>query len=121
MLAAILTICGLTIVLPCHSNSNGDSKVLTTEDTSQFVTLTDVIPDAILEIRYFSTYNFVGTRPEYQKWESDKSLKKLSNPSPKVIFYINRILSANKSLYLHRKLVNWDYYDNNRTKNINCS
>ena len=62
ILAAILTICGLTIVLPCHSNSNDDSKVLTTEDTSQFVTLTDVIPDAILEIRYFSTYNFVGTR-----------------------------------------------------------
>ena len=33
-----------------------------TLDSSQFVTLTDVIPDAILEIRYFSTYNFVGTR-----------------------------------------------------------
>ena len=33
-----------------------------TEDSSQFVTLTDVVPDAILEIRYFSTYNFVGTR-----------------------------------------------------------
>lgn len=33
-----------------------------TEDSSQFVTLTDVVPDAILEIRYFSTYNFVGAR-----------------------------------------------------------
>ena len=33
-----------------------------TEDTSQFVTLTDAVPDAILEIRYFGTYNFVGTR-----------------------------------------------------------
>ncbi|MBQ4228439.1 MAG: M15 family metallopeptidase [Bacteroidaceae bacterium] len=32
------------------------------EDSSQFVTLTDAVPDAILEIRYFSTYNFVGTR-----------------------------------------------------------
>ena len=28
----------------------------------KFVTLTDVVPDAILEIRYFGTYNFVGTR-----------------------------------------------------------
>ena len=28
----------------------------------QFVTLTDVVPDAILEIRYYGTYNFVGTR-----------------------------------------------------------
>ncbi len=27
-----------------------------------FVTLTDIIPDAILEIRYFGTYNFVGER-----------------------------------------------------------
>ena len=31
-------------------------------DRSAFVTLTDAVPDAILEIRYFSTYNFVGTR-----------------------------------------------------------
>ena len=33
-----------------------------TDDASQFVNLTDVVPDAILEVRYFSTYNFVGTR-----------------------------------------------------------
>ncbi len=32
------------------------------EQTDAFVTLTDVVPDAILEIRYFSTYNFVGKR-----------------------------------------------------------
>ncbi len=32
------------------------------DDTSGFVTLTDVVPDVILEIRYFGTYNFVGTR-----------------------------------------------------------
>lgn len=31
-------------------------------DASQFVNITDVVPDVILEIRYFSTYNFVGTR-----------------------------------------------------------
>ena len=29
---------------------------------AEFVTLTDAVPDAILEIRYFGTYNFVGTR-----------------------------------------------------------
>lgn len=33
-----------------------------TEDSSQFVTITDAVPDAILEIRYYSTYNFVGER-----------------------------------------------------------
>ena len=27
-----------------------------------FVTLTDAVPDAILEIRYYGTYNFVGER-----------------------------------------------------------
>lgn len=32
------------------------------EDASDFVLLTDVVPDAILEIRYYSTYNFVGDR-----------------------------------------------------------
>ena len=31
-------------------------------DSSQFVNLTDAVPDAILEIRYFGTYNFVGDR-----------------------------------------------------------
>ena len=38
------------------------TAVSTTDDNSQFVTLTDVVPDVILEIRYFSTYNFTGQR-----------------------------------------------------------
>lgn len=33
-----------------------------TMDRSDFVLITDVVPDAILEIRYYSTYNFVGER-----------------------------------------------------------
>ena len=38
------------------------------EDTSHFVLLTDVIPDAILEIRYHSTFNFIGDRiPGYDE------------------------------------------------------
>lgn len=32
------------------------------KDRSAFVNLTDIIPDAVLEIRYYSTYNFVGER-----------------------------------------------------------
>ncbi len=31
-------------------------------DTSDFVLVTDVVPGAILEIRYFSTFNFIGDR-----------------------------------------------------------
>ena len=41
---------------------NKPVEVNPTEDASQFVNLTDVVPDAILEIRYFGTYNFVGER-----------------------------------------------------------
>ena len=33
-----------------------------TDDFSQFVNLAEAVPDVILEIRYYSTYNFVGTR-----------------------------------------------------------
>ena len=33
-----------------------------TDDYSQFVNLAEAVPDAILEIRDYSTYNFVGTR-----------------------------------------------------------
>lgn len=32
------------------------------DDASGFVLLTDVVPDVILEVRYYGTYNFVGTR-----------------------------------------------------------
>ena len=47
----LLTFC------PKHGTENPPE-----EDTSAFVTLTDAVPDAILEIRYFGTYNFVGAR-----------------------------------------------------------
>ena len=32
------------------------------DDASGFVLLSEAVPDAILEIRYYSTYNFVGER-----------------------------------------------------------
>ena len=38
------------------------SRKYKVENIDAFVTLTDAIPDAILEIRYFGTYNFVGER-----------------------------------------------------------
>lgn len=57
----ILIICGVSIATCLLYNKN-DSTVDPSEDSSQFVTLTDIVPDAILEIRYFGTYNFVGAR-----------------------------------------------------------
>ena len=46
----------------CIHKSDDKPTLPPTDDSSQFVTLTDVVPDAILEIRYFGTYNFVGQR-----------------------------------------------------------
>ena len=73
MLAAILVIiCGVC-VSSCFRKSETKTVVNPTErlrvgdgtsgiDSSQFVTITDVVPDVILEIRYYGTYNFVGSR-----------------------------------------------------------
>ena len=36
--------------------------VPSTDDYSQFVNLAEAVPDVILEIRYYGTYNFVGAR-----------------------------------------------------------
>ncbi len=55
-------------------------------DNSDFVKITDVIPDAMLEVRYFSTYNFVGDRIDgynapvaYLAKEAAAALKKASD------------------------------------------
>ena len=39
-----------------------EDGVILSNDSSDFVLLSEVVPDAILEIRYYSTYNFVGDR-----------------------------------------------------------
>lgn len=44
------------------SKSAEEGAYVATEDASNFVVITEVVPDAILEIRYYSTYNFVGAR-----------------------------------------------------------
>ena len=54
--AAAVSACLLTTVPSCRKTISPD------QDSSGFVTLTSVVPDAILEIRYFGTYNFVGER-----------------------------------------------------------
>ena len=38
------------------------ADVTLSDDASDFVLLSEAVPDAILEIRYYSTYNFVGER-----------------------------------------------------------
>lgn len=55
------------IVHPVTEPSSVEKEIRRSEapgDASGFVLVTDVIPDAILEIRYYSTYNFIGDRIE---------------------------------------------------------
>ncbi len=40
----------------------GEDGLKYSDDSSDFVLLSEAVPDAILEIRYYSTYNFVGDR-----------------------------------------------------------
>ncbi len=50
------------LMASCKSAQDAARVYDKTMDSSQFVNITDVIPDVILEIRYYSTYNFVGAR-----------------------------------------------------------
>jgi len=63
-----------------------ENKKVREDDASGFVLVTDVIPDVLLEIRYFSTFNFVGKRIDgYEEpvalitKEAAKALKKVSD------------------------------------------
>ena len=53
-----------TLMLSVLAVSCNDKDAVTTPEmnSTDFVNITDVVPDAILEIRYFGTYNFVGAR-----------------------------------------------------------
>lgn len=59
---ALTFTCGICAATLNNGSGNAATTNTQTDDSSQFVNVTDVVPDAILEIRYFSTYNFVGAR-----------------------------------------------------------
>ena len=58
----VVIVAGLCLLTASCRSGRDLAAVDPTLDSSQFVNITDVVPDAILEIRYFSTYNFVGAR-----------------------------------------------------------
>ena len=63
LLAAILAVFCYACVMRCNeSGKDNPAALVQPDDDSRFVTLTDAVPDAILEIRYYGTYNFVGNR-----------------------------------------------------------
>ena len=61
-LSAVVAASVMTVFTCCAPKDVTRTALSPTEDTSMFVMLADAVPDAILEIRYFSTYNFVGQR-----------------------------------------------------------
>ena len=79
-----------------------------------FVLLTDVIPDALLEIRYYSTLNFVGERIDsyeapvaYLTKEAACALKKASDALKKQGYKINLVLI----LPCRDQTARWSEYD----------
>ena len=56
MKKAIISIIVVLVAVSCGRNIPPEM------DRSDFVNISEVVPDALLEIRYFSTYNFVGDR-----------------------------------------------------------
>lgn len=56
-ISIVFTAAILFTFIMCNSAISKNSN-----DSSDFVNLSQVVPDAILEIRYYSTYNFVGSR-----------------------------------------------------------
>ncbi len=59
---AMVALLATALLAGCRSAQNGAINSDKALDSSAFVNITDVVPDAILEIRYYSTYNFVGAR-----------------------------------------------------------
>ncbi|MDY3803388.1 MAG: M15 family metallopeptidase [Alloprevotella sp.] len=83
--AALFSCLLCAVLTACSAHEEKEAKT-PEEDASQFVVLTDVVPDAILEIRYYSTYNFIGRRiPGYEEpiamltRQAADSLKKVSD------------------------------------------
>ena len=56
----VLALCFASLVVAQEDAAEPERKIST--DSSDFVNLSVAVPDVILEIRYYSTYNFVGAR-----------------------------------------------------------
>ena len=57
-----LMLLGLLLVNLATPVRAAESRAVNPLDSSGFVVLSDVVPDVVQEIRYYSTYNFVGER-----------------------------------------------------------
>ena len=89
-----------------------------TKDPSGFVLLSDLVPQAIQEIRYFSTYNFIGERIDgYEEpcalitAEAARALKSVSNELG-VIGYRLKVFDAYRPTAAVKQFVFWALEDN---------
>ena len=78
----ILILTAINFILPNYASAADNFS----DDSSGFVVLSDVVPDIIQEIRYYSTYNFVGDRIDgyenpvaYLTKEAAAALKEVSD------------------------------------------
>ncbi len=60
--AAALCLCAMLAFVAVPVNVHAEENLIYSSDASDFVLLSEAVPDAILEIRYYSTYNFIGDR-----------------------------------------------------------
>ena len=89
LIAAVLVFC--IMFAGCAARSENTETIAEdgtklSSDPSDFVLISEAVPDVILEIRYYSTYNFVGDRIEgYEEplafitKEAAEALKKVSD------------------------------------------
>ena len=92
-------------------------KEIVTRDTSGFVVLADFVPDIIQEIRYYSTYNFIGNRIDgYEEpcalltKEAARALKSASNELA-VQGYRMKIFDAYRPATAVKHFVQWSVDD----------
>ncbi len=65
-LCGLIMFSGATVNVEAKDDGNGAAQKITRKvspnDSKDFVVLSEAVPDVILEVRYYSTYNFVGDR-----------------------------------------------------------
>ena len=57
-----LTLFLILLMMTGMHGAFAEEEMIYSDDASGFVLLSEAVPDAILEIRYYSTYNFIGDR-----------------------------------------------------------
>ena len=95
------------------SDVQADDGLSFSDDASGFVSLGEAIPDAILEIRYYTTYNFIGERIDgyeaplaFMTKEAAAALRKVSDDL-KAKGYRLKIYDAYRPQRAVTHFVNW--------------